>query len=57
MFSFTVIKEIQLYLPFRFILKFKLRWKLWPITEVCLLPRLLSPAPFYCCVQVLPVFM
>lgn len=56
MFHFMVVKESRPYFYFSYILKFKLWWKLWLVTEISFLLRLLSPAPFFGCVHVLGMF-
>lgn len=55
MFHFMVVKESQPYFYFIYILKFKLRWKLWLMIEIFLL-RLLSPAQCCGCMHVLGTF-
>lgn len=56
MFHFMVVKESQPYFYFIYILKFKLGWKLWLMTEVSFLLRLLSPAHCCGCIHVLGTF-
>lgn len=56
MFHFMVDKESQPYFYFIYILKFKLRWKLWLMIEVSLLLRLLSPVHCCGCMHILGMF-